>query len=167
MARHPGLARTERADPKPAPATGFHASGPSGLLRPWNWAVGRRYQLAALVLFAFVLVVRAPWVLVLGRFWAEEATVYLAYAWDHSFLDALTAPHLGYYHLVANVAGILAAHVPLEIAPRFTTALGLLVQVIPAAVVLSTSVPGLATPLRKGAALLLLLVAPANPEVVS
>jgi hypothetical protein len=112
-----------------------------------------------------VLVVRAPWVLVWGRFWAEEATVYLAYAWSHSFLEALTAPHLGYYNLVANMASILATHVPLESAPRCATALALLIQVIPAAVILFASIPGLGTPLRKGGALLLLLVVPANPEI--
>jgi hypothetical protein len=127
--------------------------------------VSRRYELAALVLYAFVLVVRAPWVLVLGRFWAEEATGYLAYAWDHSFLDALTAPHYGYFHLVANVGGLLAAHVPLESAPRFTTVLALLVQLIPAALIMFAAIPSLSTPLRKVGALLLLLVALANPEI--
>jgi hypothetical protein len=116
-------------------------------------------------LYVFVLVIRAPWVLVRGRFWAEEATVYFAYAWSHSFLEALTAPHLGYYNLVANVGSVLATHVPLESAPRPTTALALLIQVIPAAVILFTSIPGLGTPLRKGGALLLLLVVPANPEI--
>ena len=95
---HPG-----RVNQKPSPAADSHTPWSTVLQRPWNWAVGRRYELAALVLYAFVLVVRAPWVLVLGRFWAEEATVYLAYAWNHSFLDALTAPHFGYFNLVANV----------------------------------------------------------------
>jgi hypothetical protein len=135
------------------------------LQRAWNWGFGRRYEIAALVLCAFVLVARAPWVLLLGRFWAEEATVHLAYAWDHSFLDALTAPQFGYCNLVANVGAILAAHVPLESAPRFTTALALLVQLIPAAAILFTSIPALSTPLRKVAAVLLLMVAPASPEV--
>jgi hypothetical protein len=121
--------------------------------------------LAALLLYAFVLVVRAPWVLFEGRVWAEEGTVYLQYAWTHSFLDALVSPHLGYYYLVANAAGIVAAHVPLEVAPCFMAAIGLLVQLIPAGLVLFTSIPGLATPARKGIALLLLLVVPANPEV--
>jgi hypothetical protein len=116
-------------------------------------------------LYAFVLVARAPWVLVLGRFWAEEATVHLAYAWNHSFLDTLVAPHSGYWNLVANVAALVAARVPLESAPRFTVALALLVQIIPAAAILFMSIPGLSTPLRKGAALLLLLVVPGNPEV--
>jgi hypothetical protein len=135
------------------------------LQRPWNWAVGRRYELAALLLYVFVLVARAPWVLVLGRFWAEEATGYLAYAWNHSFLDALTAPQYGYFNLVANVGALLAARVPLESAPHVTTGLALLVQLIPAAAILFTSIPGLSTPLRKMGALVLLLVAPANPEV--
>jgi hypothetical protein len=135
------------------------------LNHPWNWALRRRYELAALVLYAFVLVVRAPWVLVLGRFWAEEATGYFAYAWRHSFLEALCAPQYGYLNLVANIGALLGAHVPLESAPRFTTAIGLLIQLVPAATLLFTTIPVLATPLRKLCALLLLLVAPANPEV--
>jgi hypothetical protein len=165
MARRLGHPHPARVDQTLVPATSSRSSSPAVWQRPWNWAVGRRYELAALLLYAFVLVVRAPWVLVLGRFWAEEATGYLAYAWNHSFLDALTAPQYGYFNLVANAAGILAAHVPLEAAPRFTTALALLVQLIPAAAILFLSIPGLSTPLRKGSALLLLLVAPANPEV--
>ena len=129
----------------------------------------RRGELAALLLYAFVLVLRAPWLLVLGRFWAEEATVYLSYAWTRlSSSDALTVKpgNLGYYNLVPTLAGILDAHVPLEWAPRFTVAIALLVQLFPAALILFTSIPGLTTPLRKGAALALLLIVPANPEVL-
>ena len=165
MASRPGHASPARVDQKLAPTISSLSSWPAGLQRPLDWAVGRRYELVALVLYAFVLVARAPWVLVLGRFWAEEATVHLAYAWNHSFLDALTAPQFGYCNLVANVAAIIASRVPLESAPRFTTALALLVQLIPAAMILFTSIPALSTPLRKVGALLLLLVAPANPDV--
>ena len=154
-----------RAEPTPAPLVGPSPSWPPVIQSAWHWVVERRYELFALVLYAFVLVARAPWVLVQGRFWAEEATGYFAYAWDHPFLDALTAPHYGYFNLVANLGALLATHVSLESAPRFTTALGLLVQLIPAAVILFAAVPVLATPLRKACALLLLLVAPANPEV--
>jgi hypothetical protein len=162
MSSHPHSAR---ADKKSAPAADAGSSRPAMAQCPWSWAVGRRYELVALVLYGFVLVLRAPWVLVMGRFWAEEASVYLAYAWNHSFLDALTAPQLGYYNLVANVGAVFAARVPLESAPHFTTTLALFVQLIPAAAVLFLRIPALATPLRKGAALLLLLVVPANPEV--
>jgi hypothetical protein len=165
MARRLDHPHPARVDQTLVPVTGSRSFWPAVWQRPWNWAVGRRYELAALVLYAFVLFVRAPWVLVLGRFWAEEATGYLAYAWNHSFLEALSAPQYGYLNLVANVGALVAARVPLESAPRFTTALGLLVQLIPAATILFTSIPALSTPLRKGSALLLLLVAPANPEV--
>lgn len=165
MVRRLGHPHPVRADQTVVPVPGSRSSRPGVWQRSWNWAVGRRYELAALILYAFVLVVRAPWVLVQGRFWAEEATGYLAYAWNHSFLDALTAPQYGYFNIVANVGALVAARVPLESAPRYTTALALLVQLIPATVILFTCIPGLSTLLRKGGALLLVLVAPANPEV--
>jgi hypothetical protein len=133
--------------------------------RSGDWLIARRFELLALGLFALVLAARSPVVMFIGRFWAEEGTVYFQYAWTHSFLDALTAPHIGYYNFVANVAGIFAAQVPLEIAPRTTAGIALLVQLLPPALVLFTRIPGLGTPLRKAIALLLFLVVPANPEV--
>jgi len=151
--------------PSRPPATAQRV--PSGGARNvWPWFVTWRGELAALALFAFALIVRAPWVLVFGRFWAEEGTVFLSYAWTHSFLDALTAPHLGYYNFIPTVAGILGAHVPLEWAPRLTVAMGLPIQMLPAALILFTTIPGLVTPMRKGMALLLLLVVPSSPEVL-
>ena len=133
--------------------------------RSWNWAVTRRFELTALLLYAFVLVAHAPWVLILGRFWAEEATVHLAYAWNHSFWNALVAPQFGYCNLVANIGALVAANVDLETAPHYTATIALFVQLIPAALILFTDVQGLGTPLRKVVAMLLVLIAPANPEV--
>jgi hypothetical protein len=118
-----------------------------------------------LFFYAFLLIVRAPWVLFNGRVWAEEGTVYLQYAWTHSILDSVLCPHVGYCNLVGNVAGIVGAHVPLEVAPCFMTTIALLFQMIPAALVLFSSIPGLETPARKGIALLLLLVVPAGTEI--
>ncbi|HVM50499.1 MAG TPA: hypothetical protein VMU04_20910 [Candidatus Acidoferrum sp.] len=165
MARRPGLPSPARVQREPAPASGSRTSWLTALQGLWKWGFTRRYELAALVLWAFVLVARAPWVLLVGRFWAEEATVHLAYAWNHSVLDALTAPQFGYCNLVANIGALIAAHVPLESAPHFTTALALVVQLVPAALILFTSIPGLSTPLRKMSAVLLVMIAPANPEV--
>jgi len=68
MARRLGHPHPARVDQTLVPATSSRSSSPAVWQRPWNWAVGRRYELAALLLYAFVLVVRAPWVLVLGRF---------------------------------------------------------------------------------------------------
>jgi hypothetical protein len=136
-----------------------------GWRRAPEWLLTRRYEFLALGLYAFVLAVRAPWILFSGRIWAEEGTMFLQYAWNHSVLDALIAPHAGYYNLVANTAGIVAAYVPLETAPHFTAGMALLIQLLPAVLVLFTRIPGLTTPFRKAVALLLLLVVPANPEI--
>jgi hypothetical protein len=125
----------------------------------------RRNEIAAMVLFASVLILRAPWVFFRGRFWAEEATMFFGYALSHSFWDALTATHAGYYNFVGNFSGILATTVPLEYAPRVTVAIALGVYLLPAGLLLFGSIPGLCTPLGTVAALALLLVAPANPEV--
>jgi hypothetical protein len=117
------------------------------------------------LLYLFVLVVRAPWILFVGRIWAEEGTIFLQYAWTHSISEAVLCPHAGYCNLVANLAGIVAAHAPLEIAPCLTATLALLVQAVPAGLVLFTRIQGLETPARKAIALVLLLTVPANPEV--
>jgi len=152
-------------NPKGAAVSNGRSASWGVLRRSRAWVVAQRYELLAVGLYVFVLAVRAPRILFEGRFWAEEGAVFLQYAWTHSFLDALTAPHAGYYNLVANMAGLVAAHVPLEDAPRFTAAIALFIQSLPAVVVLFTNIPGLATPMRKAMALLLLLVVPANPEV--
>jgi hypothetical protein len=160
----PSAGKLPVASNAPPSAARADAATP-GTVRLPGWMMARRYEFAALLLYAFILVVRAPWILFVGRIWSEEGTIFLQYAWTHSFLDALTAPHAGYYNLVANLAGIVAAHVPLETAPCFTALLSLLVQTIPAAALLFASIPGLETLGRKGIALLLMLAVPANPEV--
>ncbi len=158
-------ARTAGVEKKPAPASAATVAPASPLLRARDWLIGRRFEFAALVLYAFVLIAHAPWVFLNGRFWAEEATVHLAYAWNHSFFNALFAPQFGYCNLVANIGAIIASNVPLEDAPHYTETLALFVQLIPPALILFGTVPGITTPLRKLAAILLLLIAPANPEM--
>lgn len=131
----------------------------------WARLAARRNEIAALVLFAVILILRAPWIFFQGRFWAEESTMFFGYALNHSFWDALTATHAGYYNFVANLSGMLATTVPLEYAPRVTVAIALAVYLLPAGLILFGAIPGLVNPLGKAAALALLLVAPANPEV--
>jgi hypothetical protein len=115
-------------------------------------------------LYALLLVLRAPTLLVSPRLWAEEATVYLAHALSASGWQALAAPHLGYYSLLPNVATLLAARVPLEWAPAVTFAVAFAVQLLPAVLVLTANTPALATPLRRGIALLLVLATVPNKE---
>ena len=63
------------------------------------------------------LLLRTPFEAIHGAVLGEEGTVYLRYAWDAPPLRALIAPHQGYYSLLPNVCGLLAARVfPLEAA---------------------------------------------------
>jgi hypothetical protein len=98
-------------------------------------ADGQLYEkFAWLLLFAIVIAVRIPSVLQ-GRFWAEEGAVFFTRAWDLPWYKALVAPYGGYLSLVGNGSAILASHVPLSKACYVSTAIALLVQLTPIAVI--------------------------------
>src|ERR1035437_3632760 len=79
----------------------------------------RRYWLLYLGALAY-LCLRTPYELIHGFVYDEEASVYLRYAWDARAWRALIAPHQGYYALLANVCGLIAARVlPLGQAGHF------------------------------------------------
>ena len=92
--------------------------------------------LLVLVAAGAVMYWRAPRLLQEPRIWAEEGTVYLAYAYNHSWLQALIAPHQGYYGLFPNVASLLALAIGgVRYAPNVTTWLAFTVQLVPVAIV--------------------------------
>lgn len=92
--------------------------------------------LLVLVAAGAVMYWRAPSLLQAPRVWAEEGTVYLAFAYNHSWLQALIAPHQGYYGLFPNVASLLALAVGgVRYAPNVTTWLAFSVQLVPVAIV--------------------------------
>ncbi|MDF1793571.1 MAG: hypothetical protein P1U88_16780 [Thalassobaculaceae bacterium] len=108
---------------------------------------------------------RLPEILAEPRFWAEEARVYFAHALSAPALDALLAPHQGYYSLVPNLATWLATLVPLERAPEITTAIALTVQALPALVAALGSGPWVDTPLKRTTAVLTVLLVGAAGEL--
>jgi len=61
-----------------------------------------------LTLYALIVALRSPTLLIHGRIFAEEGPVYFRSAWMSSGLQALLVPHLGYYSLWANLCGVLA-----------------------------------------------------------
>lgn len=77
------------------------------------------------------LLLRTPFEVLHGLVEGEEGTVYLRYAWDASPLRALFAPHQGYYSLLPNLCGLLAARVlPLEAAGHLDVFAELAVQLL-------------------------------------
>lgn len=129
---------------------------------------GRWIVLAACLV---TTVLRAPQLLLAPRLVAEEATVYLAYAFGHDPLRTLllvptSDGPAGYLHLVANLGALLANALPMELAAGVTTGIALLVQLLPIAVLLwgRSRFWGRA-PRQLLACLLLVIGSPFRPEV--
>lgn len=85
----------------------------------------RRITWGVFFLLLVLIFLRAPTLLLEPRLWAEEASLFLRYAYTHSFLESLLLvpqKSAGYFLLVANVPATIAAHMfPLVYAPFVTT----------------------------------------------
>ena len=82
--------------------------------------VSRRYEVLGLALYAFILILRAPWVLFQGQFWAEEGTFCLQYGLAHVFLrPALEATSRALANRPGSASGPLAQR--LEVHPAAQT----------------------------------------------
>lgn len=131
--------------------------------------VGRRQAGAIgliLLLYAVLIVLRMPSIVLHGRFWAEEGTVFFAQAWSRPPLDVLFHSHGGYLNLVANVAALAARWwLPLEEAPYGTIGAGLLFQLLPPLLLLLARDAWLQDWRVRAAGIVLLLFVPAADEI--
>jgi hypothetical protein len=115
-----------------------------------------------ILLFAFLVAVRIPRILLEGRFWAEEGRIFYERAWERPWLEALFLPYTGYLNLTANLAGVLARHfAPLPIAPYVTTGLALLIQCVPAVLIVTSRLDWLQ---RRVVLLIALLIVASPPD---
>jgi hypothetical protein len=126
---------------------------------------------ALLAAFALIVMLRLPNAWVQGRFQDEEATVFLAYAWHHSWIDALFRSFAGYWNLGATattalVAGLVKNGVlPLDRAPYLTMVMALAVQLLPAVLILTGKAQWLGSRVAVITALLMIATMPATEEV--
>lgn len=124
-----------------------------------------------LLAFALLLALRLPDAWTHGRFQDEEATVFLAYAWHHTWPDALFRPFAGYWNLGANASTVLVAQLvkggvlPLERAPYVTMIIGLAFQILPGVLILTGKARWLANRRAVIAALLMIAIMPATSEI--
>jgi hypothetical protein len=119
-----------------------------------------------ILLFALLVAVRIPRILLEGRFWAEEGRIFYERAWERPWLDALFLPYTGYLNLTANLAGVLARHfAPLPIAPYVTTGLALLIQCVPAILIVTSRLDWLQRRVVLLIALLIVATPPDSQEV--
>jgi len=93
--------------------------------------VSARTKMLMLTAYGFLIALRYPWLLLHGRLWIEDGTVYLRAGWADSFSTALFSPHLGYYALWPNAVGLVAGRwIPLPLAALFMTWCAFLIQLL-------------------------------------
>ncbi|MEO8759303.1 MAG: hypothetical protein ABI388_00185 [Bacteroidia bacterium] len=95
----------------------------------------------ALVLCGILLIIyRTPDLLINPRIWAEEGTIFYAFARHHSVWQIFTTAHVGYLTLFNSVVSSLQAKlVEPEYAATISTYMGLLVQITPVYIIAFTS----------------------------
>jgi hypothetical protein len=130
-----------------------------------------RERCALLAVYMLLVALRLPRAWPHGRFVGEEGTVFLAYAWHRPAMDALWRSFGGYLNLAANAITLLDARLvrggvlPLEWAPYLTMAAAMLVQALPAIILLTGRGRWLASRRAIAAALLGIAIAPRTEEV--
>ena len=131
----------------------------------------RSQKAAFLLFFAMIVVLRLPQAWLRGRFLNEEGTIFFAYAWHRPVGEALFRSFAGYLNLGANATTLLAVRLvragvlPLERAAYLTMTAALLVQVVPAALILIGRAGWLANRWVVVASLLILGISPMTEEV--
>lgn len=119
-----------------------------------------------LLAYAVLIGTRMPQIVLNGRFWAEEGTIFFVNAWTLKPIQALLTPVGGYLNLVATTATLLARWgASLEWAPYATMAVALLFQLVPPLLLLLARDPWLADRRARLAGVLLLLFVPAAEEI--
>jgi hypothetical protein len=114
--------------------------------------------------FAALLACRIPGILP-GRFWAEDGEFFLD-ALRLPWHAALTTPHTGYLNLVASLSMQLAARlVPLEFAPLASCVVALILQTLPAILLVTSRISWLQQRWQLVLALLLIATPPLSEEV--
>ena len=102
------------------------------LLKKAGGIVEKNWRRFAFFTAASLILLRKPSLVTDPRFWAEEGSVYFAYAFGHSVFETLSFTYAGYWSLPVNLAACLSANlVPLEHAPFITTGLAFALQMPP------------------------------------
>jgi len=138
------------------------------LLRDWlAKPPGSNFErVVCVAIFALIIIMRQPRVLLQGRFWAEEGNVFFERAWNLPWYRALFLPFAGYLNLIANLAGVLAHHfAPLWAAPYVSTTIALLIQCVPAALIVTSRANWLQHRVIVGAALLMIAMMGYSVEI--
>jgi type IV secretory pathway VirB2 component (pilin) len=97
----------------------------------WPW------QLIVCIVCALAVFSRRPDAFLNPQFFAEDGNIWFADAYNFGWLQALLITHTGYFQTLPRLAASLGLAVPLIHAPLVMNAIGLILQIAPAIVLLS------------------------------
>jgi hypothetical protein len=124
-------------------------------LPPWAWVM----------VAAAAMVGRAPVYFTAPSFWAEEGSLFHAYAFMHRWDETLASTPSGYYLFYANLVALVAARAPVVIAPLVTKILALVIQLVPVALIATSEAPLWRSPSRRALGIAAVLFGSLSGEI--
>ena len=102
----------------------------TGLSWPW--------QIFLFLIAAAAVVSRRPDAVLHAQFFAEDGMFWYADAYNIGWLHALFIPHTGYFQTLPRLTAALSLLLPLQFAPLLLNAIAIVIQVLPATLLLSS-----------------------------
>lgn len=119
-----------------------------------------------MTLFALMICLRMPEIILKGRFWCEEGNIFFHNAWIMSPGNALFNSFGGYLNLIANAAPLAARwFLPIAYAPYMTITVALIMQLCPLLLLLISKDVWIQNIWNKIFAVFLILFVPAAEEI--
>jgi hypothetical protein len=97
-----------------------------------------RWQVVVFAACSLVVISRRPDAFYNAQFWAEDGKIWYAQAYNLGWLHALTLPFGSYLNTLSRLAAALALCFPFRLAPLIMDCVGLVCQVLPVCVLLSS-----------------------------
>jgi hypothetical protein len=101
-------------------------------------ALSWRWQIVLFAVSALMVIARRPDAVLRAQFWAEDGQVWYAQAYNLGWLHALTLPFGGYLNTLPRLVAALSLAVPFHSAPLLMNCIGIVFQVLPCFVLLSS-----------------------------
>jgi hypothetical protein len=124
-----------------------------------------RFRVILFLSAVLLIILREPALFIHPRLWAEEGTIFYAFALHHSLWDVFTTVHVGYLTLFNSIVSIMQVKLfSVENAAIVSTYMGLVVQLIPVYIIIFATNKFWNTSLKKIICTLIVIVVMA-PEL--
>jgi len=125
------------------------------------------WQLVAIAALAAagICFARQPESLTQPQFWAEDGEIWYQQAYNSGWIASVFAPYNGFLHLVPRIAAGIAMWFPLAYAPLVMNLVGLTIQILPVAILLSSRMRNWGSIYLRSSLALIYLIMPNCAEI--